>query len=82
MASAIFKGVHKHFTATPPQGTLLAYQQYNRALSSPKKYKIQRGDTLSGIAKNHQVTLSQLRRENRLQTDTVKIGQVLRIPAS
>jgi N-acetylmuramoyl-L-alanine amidase len=82
MASAIFKGVNKHFTATPPQGSLLAYQQYNRAASSPKKYKIQRGDTLSGIAKNHQVTLSQLKRENRLQTDTVKVGQVLRIPAS
>ena len=81
MANAIFKGVNKHFTATPPQGTLLAYQQYNSGASS-KKYKIQRGDTLSGIAKNHQVTLSQLRRENRLQSDIVKIGQVLRIPAS
>jgi len=82
MANAIFKGVNKHFTATPPQGTLLAYQQYSRAVSSAKKYKIQRGDTLSGIAKNHRVTLSQLKRENRLQTDVVKIGQVLRIPAS
>ena len=82
MANAIFNGVYKHFTTTPPQGTLLAYQQYNKGVFSSKKYKIQRGDTLSGIAKNHQVTLSQLRRENRLQTDTVKIGQVLRIPAS
>lgn len=82
MANAIFKGVYKHFTVSPPQDTLLAYQQNNRAVSSPKKYKIQQGDTLSGIAKIHQVTLSQLKQENRLRTDIVRIGQVLRIPAS
>ncbi len=82
MAKAIYRGLDTHFRTTPPPGTLLSYQQYNRNANSPKKYKIQRGDTLSGIAKRNQVTVSQLRKENSLRSDQVKIGQVIRIPAS
>ncbi|UZE96991.1 N-acetylmuramoyl-L-alanine amidase [Alkalimarinus alittae] len=82
MANAIYRGLDTHFKTTPPPGTLLSYQQYSGQANSPKQYKIQRGDTLSGIAKRNQVTVSQLRKENSLRSDHVKIGQVIRIPAS
>lgn len=82
LANAIYRGMDTHFRASPPPGTLLSYEQYNRTASMPRKYKIRRGDTLSGIAKRNQVTVSQLRKENSLRSDQVKVGQVIRIPAS
>lgn len=82
MAKAIYRGLDTHFKTTPPPGTLLSYQKHNNRSSNPKRYKIQRGDTLSGIAKRNQVTVSQIRKENSLRSDHVRVGQVIRIPAS
>jgi len=56
-----------------------------RSVPVPKrivKYKVVRGDSLSGIADRHGVSLSSLKAENRLSSNTIRIGQVLRIPAS
>ncbi len=82
IANAIFRGMDVHFKSDPPPGTLLAYKRYSNLASLPKKYRIRSGDTLSGIAKKNQVTVSQLRKENQLRSDRVKIGQVIRIPSS
>lgn len=38
------------------------------------------GDTLSTIAERHDISVSQLREANKLRSDTIKIGQQLRIP--
>jgi N-acetyl-anhydromuramyl-L-alanine amidase AmpD len=44
-------------------------------------YVVKRYDTLTGIAREHGVSLSDLARNNGLRTDTkVKVGQRLRIP--
>jgi N-acetylmuramoyl-L-alanine amidase len=40
------------------------------------------GETLSGIAQRYRISTSSLRAANRLQSDTVRVGQVLVIPAS
>ncbi|MCK7578489.1 MAG: N-acetylmuramoyl-L-alanine amidase [Chromatiales bacterium] len=49
--------------------------------SSLREYVISRGDTLSGIAKRHRVSLSSLRAENGLsETDMIQVGQVIAIP--
>ena len=46
-----------------------------------REYVISRGDTLSGIAKRHRVSLSSLRAENGLgDTDMIQVGQVIAIP--
>jgi N-acetylmuramoyl-L-alanine amidase len=41
---------------------------------------IARGDTLSEIAARYNVSLSSIRQANKLNGDTVRVGQKLRIP--
>jgi peptidoglycan endopeptidase LytE len=44
-------------------------------------YVVRSGDTLTKIARNHGVTLAQLRAANNLKTTRVLVGQKLKIPA-
>ncbi|MBW7470589.1 N-acetylmuramoyl-L-alanine amidase [Marinobacter sp. M216] len=83
LANAIMKGVDDYFQKTPPPGTLLAWQkQQQRGGSSVSHYRIQRGDTLSGVARRNQTTVSELMQFNGLRDDRVMVGQTIRIPAS
>tara|TARA_B100000035_G_scaffold314505_1_gene330999 strand:- start:4070 stop:4801 length:732 start_codon:yes stop_codon:yes gene_type:complete len=43
-------------------------------------YVVKRGDTLSGIAKRHDTSVSKIKRLNNLKTDLIKIGQKLTLP--
>jgi LysM repeat protein len=45
-----------------------------------KKYKVKVGDSLSEIAEKNHTTVSKLKKANRLRSDTIQIGQVLKIP--
>ncbi len=45
-----------------------------------KSYKVKSGDNLNKIAKNHGVSVKQLRAANNLRTDQIKVGQTLKIP--
>ncbi len=78
MADAVFRGITQHFERKPPVLTYIAQRKaaYNRT------HKVVRGDTLSVIASRNGVTLAALRKANNLKNDRIKIGQVLRIPAS
>lgn len=78
MARAIFGGVKEYFQAKPPVGSLLA----SRHKSSDAVYIIARGDTLSGIAQRHRVSVNALQKHNNLQSTQVRIGQRLKIPSS
>jgi membrane-bound lytic murein transglycosylase D len=42
------------------------------------KYKVQKGDTLASLARLHDTTIAEIRKTNRLENDTLKIGQTLR----
>ncbi|GFZ75777.1 N-acetylmuramoyl-L-alanine amidase [Pseudohongiella nitratireducens] len=46
------------------------------------EHTIARGETLSGIAERYRVSLARLREANNLQSDTIRVGQVLIIPSS
>lgn len=46
----------------------------------PKVHRVQRGQTLSGIAKRYGCSTAQLQRGNKLKSRTIRTGQVLRIP--
>lgn len=46
------------------------------------EHTISRGETLSGIAARYRISLSRLREANKLRNDTIRVGQVLVIPAS
>jgi LysM repeat protein len=43
---------------------------------------VRRGDTLSRIARDHGVSVAELRAHNTLRSDTIQAGQILRIPAA
>ncbi len=45
-------------------------------------YRVARGDTLFSIAKRAGLPLNQIKAENQLATNTVNIGQTLRIPSA
>jgi len=45
------------------------------------EYIVQKGDTLTSIAKNRGVTVAELRKVNNLTSDSLKVGQKLVIPS-
>jgi len=73
LARALMEGIQGYFERYAPPGTLLAERRQ-------QQHVIARGDTLTGIARQYRVSLSTLRRANDLPDDTIRIGQVLRIP--
>jgi N-acetylmuramoyl-L-alanine amidase len=85
LARAVFKGVKDYFHQAPPPGTRIAALKQQRAklaAAEDRSHVIRAGDTLSQIAQRYEVSLPQLRRANSLRGDTIRVGQVLRIPSS
>jgi len=70
MANAIMSGLKTYLSKRPPDNTLFA----------AKTHTIKRGDTLSELAEKYQTSSKQLKNVNGLEGDTLRIGQVLRIP--
>ncbi len=69
LANAMLHGIRDYFAKHPPPGTRIARQ-----------YVVKRGDTLSEIAEQFKVSLATLRGYNSLKSDTLRIGDTLRIP--
>jgi len=83
LAGAIMTGIDEYFRKTPPPGTLLAWQKQNRQGGERiSRYKVQSGDTLSGVARENQTTVNELMQFNSLLDDRVMVGQTIRIPSS
>lgn len=85
LADAIVHGVRSYFRATPPEGSLLAWQKVNGELPELRmpvggEYVVRRGDSLSQIAQQHGVSLRELRSANGLRGDVIHVGQSLVIP--
>ncbi|MDW8479318.1 MAG: N-acetylmuramoyl-L-alanine amidase [Xanthomonadales bacterium] len=78
LAEAMLEGIRSHFAELPPPGTLLARRQEE----PPRRHVVQRGETLSGIARQHRVSVAALRAANGLSSDRVRAGAVLAIPRS
>ncbi len=74
MAKAITRGVRNYFYSSPPPGTWIASNR--EAL----RYIVARGDTLGGIASRYRVSLSSLRRANKINGDVLHVGRELIIP--
>lgn len=71
IANAIAKGLKIYFNKRPPDNTLFA----------AKTHTIKRGDTLSELAHKYETSPKKLKSTNGLNTDILRIGQVLRIPS-
>ena len=72
LARAMLRGIQDYFGKNPPPGTHMV----------PRQYVVKRGDTLSDIALQHQISLNRLRGYNDLKNDLVRVGETLRIPPS
>lgn len=77
LAEAIFLAVKQHFRKLPPDGTLWA----NNARLEKRTHKVRSGESLSLLAQRYNVQISEIKQANNLNTDTVRIGQVLTIPS-
>ncbi|MDB4438541.1 LysM peptidoglycan-binding domain-containing protein [bacterium] len=44
-------------------------------------YKVERGDTLSGISRRYKVSVSAIKKASGFRSDMLRIGQILKIPA-
>lgn len=78
MASAIVSGVRNYFAHQAPPGTWYAARQ--GTLAGSRQHVVSRGETLSLIAQRHGVPMNSIRSANKLQGDTVKVGERLTIP--
>jgi membrane-bound lytic murein transglycosylase D len=65
-------------SSSRPQSTV---QRASRNTSAPSKitYRVRKGDTLSSIASRHSVTVTELKRWNRLRSNTIRAGASLTI---
>jgi N-acetylmuramoyl-L-alanine amidase len=84
MAQAVVQGIKAHFWERPPAMTHIAAKKRAGATlaSAERTYKVAPGDTLSVIAVRNGVSLDSLREANGIRGDRIRVGQVLRIPAS
>jgi len=97
LASAIFNGVDSYFRQYPTPGTIYAKDVEIKKLDNNSyvaikkqaakktrvtKHKVTRGDTLIGISKKYRVSVSTIKKANRLKSNTLYLGKVLNIPRS
>ncbi|WP_423821005.1 N-acetylmuramoyl-L-alanine amidase [Salinisphaera sp. SPP-AMP-43] len=70
LASAMLRGIKGYFASYRP-ATYIA---------SAQEHEVERGETLSEIAQTYGVSVSALRRYNDMDSSTIQIGRMLKIP--
>lgn len=80
MAKAIFHGIKRYFQQSPPPDSYLA--SLKRKSERIKEYVIAPGDTLSVIAQRYATSMTSLKKLNGLKSSSLRIGQVIKVPAS
>ena len=79
MSKAIVRGLNRYFEMHPQPETWYAMMR-QRGGVRPSTHQIASGETLSSIARRYSVSEAELRRHNNLRGDTIRAGQVLKIP--
>lgn len=69
IAGAIYGGIRRYYERHHPG-------------ARPSVYVVRRGDTLSEIAQRYRTSVHSLKKLNGMRSDTVRVGQKLRIPRS
>lgn len=72
LANAIYQAVRTYFNRTPPRGTLLASTQLI-------EHQVNSGESLSLLASRYKVSVKSIKEMNNLRSNTIHIGQVLKI---
>ncbi|WDE14438.1 N-acetylmuramoyl-L-alanine amidase [Thalassomonas haliotis] len=73
LAKAIYTAVDNYFSRNPLEGALLTA---NKVI----EHKITRGESLSVVAHRYKVSVGHLKKINNLTSNTIRIGQTLKIP--
>ncbi len=73
LVTSLMRGIKNYFKENAPIGTIVASLR-------AEEHVIKSGETLSGIAHRYDISLKALRKINKLSSDKIRIGQVLRIP--
>ncbi len=74
LTQQITDGIRNYFFQSPPPNTWIAAQ------AKAKKHVVQSGDTLSGIASKHGVSLSDIKSINNKASNQLLVGEVLYLP--
>lgn len=76
LAKSVFNAVKRHFKTAPPDGTLWAALR-----TENRTHRVRSGESLSLLAQRYNVRVSQIKEANNMNSDMVRIGQVLTIPS-
>jgi N-acetylmuramoyl-L-alanine amidase len=79
ISRAVVKGLHSYFEMHPVPETWYAERRRHSPVR-PSTHQIARGETLSSIARRYSVSEAELRNHNNLRGDSIRAGQVLKIP--
>lgn len=83
LARSIRTGVHQYFQQNPPPGTYIAWlRDTGKIAAGPREHTVRPGETLAMPAVRYQVSVASLRSINSLETDELKVGQRLDVPAT
>jgi len=74
LATSIMDGIKDYFYQSPPPNTWIANHV------KKQKHTVASGDTLGGIAAMYQVSMKELKRINSKNSNTILVGEVLRLP--
>ncbi len=74
LANKILNGLKHYFNQYPPRDSYFSAQAIT--------YRVQPGDSLSRIAARHRTSVSSIKRFNHLFSNTIHVGQKLKIPRS
>jgi len=80
IADSIFNGIHSYFENYRPLRYVDARGGANPASIEPDSHTVRRGDTLSELAQRYRTDSRRLRQFNDLDSDMLRVGQVLHIP--
>ncbi len=73
LANAMYQGIKAHFLAHPLTGSYYASLGYS-------KHKVRSGESLSVLAQRYKISMSKLKSINNLKTNSLRIGQMLKVP--
>lgn len=83
LARSIHTGIRQFFQENPPPGSYVAWLRDSGKLAlGPREHIVRSGESLSLLAQRYQVSAAQLRSANNLKSDALKIGQILKVPAT
>ena len=75
IARAVLNGISSYFIDYPPEGVSFSGLYV-------REHYVRRGDTLSEIAQQYNVSMQALRSFNQLKSAKIRIGQIIKIPPS